>query len=109
MFKLKTEHTYSWPVTVQIPADGGKFTKSTFDATFKVIPQDRIDTILRGGNVDSELLREVTIGWKGVQDEDGNELPFSEDARDKLLSIPYARAALVEAYLDSLAGSRRKN
>lgn len=109
MFKLKTEHTYSWPVTVQIPADGGKFTKATFDAAFKVIPQDRIDAILRGGNVDAELLREVTEGWKGIQDENGNDLPFSEAARDTLLSVPYVRSALVEAYLDSLSGARRKN
>jgi len=109
MLKLKTDHSYSWPVVVQIPADGGKFTKATFDATFKVIPQDRIDGILRGGNVDAELLREVTEGWKGIQDEDGNDLPYSEEAREKLLSVPYVRAALVEAYLDSLSGARRKN
>ncbi|MBF0093991.1 MAG: hypothetical protein HQL34_05540 [Alphaproteobacteria bacterium] len=110
MFKLTTHHSYSWPVIVQTPVDGGKFTKATFDATFKVIPQERIDAIVRGGNVDAELLCEVTQGWKGVQDDDGQDLPFSEEARDRLLSVPYVRAGLVDAYLDSLSGgARRKN
>lgn len=110
MFKLSTHHSYIWPVSVQTPVNGGKFAKATFDATFKVISQERIDAIVRGGNVDSELLSEVIQDWKGVQDDEDNELPFSEGARDRLLSVPYVRAALVDAYLDSLSGgARRKN
>ncbi len=114
-FTLKKTHEYSWPITVEIPSDGGRFVKQTFDCTFKALGQDELSAILSpetptsGVQTDTALLVEVITGWKGVQDEGGAELPFSETARGELIAIPYVRKALVNGYLDSLAGSKRKN
>jgi hypothetical protein len=114
MFKLAEQRTYKWPVTVHIPADGGKFTKATFTAEFKALPQKEIDRVVeegRGGDRDADLCTECLIGWSGVQDENGNDIPFSDEAKAKLLDITYVRHALLDAFLESITGggARRKN
>lgn len=114
MFKIAQDPSYEWPVNVFIPRDGGKFVKGTFTAEFKALPQDEIDSILRDardGVTDADFCVQSLVGWKGVQDEDGSELRFSEEAKAKLLNIPYARHALVTAFFESISGgaARRKN
>ena len=114
MFKIAQNPTYKWPVKVHIPADGGKFVTATFDAEFKALPQDEIDRIIeagRDGDREADLTREFLVGWKGVQDEDGSDLPFSEEAKAKVINIAYVRNALVTAFFDSITGNaaRRKN
>lgn len=112
MFKITQDRTYKWPVTVHIPADGGKFTKATFTAEFRALAQDVIDGVLddlRSGDRDADFARECLIGWSSVQDQDGSELPFSDEAKAKLLNIPYVRTALVNAFFESISGGKRKN
>lgn len=113
MFKLSQNTTYRWPVTVHIPQDGGKFVKATFTAEFRALPQNEIDQVItdaREGDRDADLCAECLTGWSGVQDGDGTDLPFSDEAKAKLLNVPYARIALVTAFFESLnGGARRKN
>jgi hypothetical protein len=109
MFKIETRKTYTWPVTVQVPCDGGKYVKATFTAEFTALPQDQIDRLVRDGDADSNIATECLAGWSGVQDEDGSDLPYSDEARTKLLNISFVRAAVVGAFFESLSGARRKN
>lgn len=112
MFKIAQSEEYTWPVTVELPTDNGRFEKSTFDAKFKRLTQSRMDELRKGitaGDItDSDLAREVLVGWSGVVDE-GGEIPYSEAARDRLLDIPTVCAAVVMALMGSLTGARRKN
>lgn len=112
MFKIVQNPTYSWPVTVELPTDGGKTEKATFDAEFKRLTQSRVDEIRqaveRGEMRDADLAREALVGWSGVVDENG-QVPYSEKARDQLLDIPMVSTAIVMALLNSLSGARRKN
>lgn len=112
MFKLVQNATYSWPVTVDLPIDGGKTEKATFDAEFKRLSQTRVEEIRhaveRGEMRDVDLAREVMVGWTGIVDSDG-PVPYSESARDQLLDIPQVASALVLALLGSIAGAKRKN
>lgn len=113
MFKIVQSPTYTWPVTFNIPVDGGRAEKQTFDGMFKRISQSRIEElrlqIERGEITDSNLAREVLVGWKGVLDDSGEEMPFSEGARDMLLDVPLVASAVVVSFLESLSGARRKN
>lgn len=112
MFKIADKNTYRWPVTVHIPQDGGKFTKATFDAEFQALPQNELDQIVRdavAGDPDASVAARCLCGWKGVQDADDTELPYSDGAKDRLLNITYVRAAVVQAYFESIGGARRKN
>ena len=112
MFKIIQNPSYTWPVTVDLPTDGGKTEKATFDAEFRRLTQTRVDEIRqaveRGEMRDSDLAREALVGWAGVVDADG-QVPYSEKARDQLLDIPMVSTAIVMALLGSLNGAKRKN
>lgn len=113
MFVISQKATYTWPVQVEFPTDGGKTDRQTFDAEFKRMTQTRINEIRalieKGETTDNDLAREVLVGWEGVNDDGGNAVPFSERSRDQLLDIPLVAAAVVMAWLGSLAGVKRKN
>ena len=113
MFVISQSGSYKWPVSVEFPVDGGKSEKQTFDVEFKRLSQTRIEEIRKqvdeGGITDREFSREVMVGWSGVVDGSGDTVPFSEAGRDNLLDIPLVSAAVVVAFMNSLAGVRRKN
>lgn len=113
MFIISQSGSYKWPVSVEFPVDGGKSEKQTFDVEFKRLSQTRIEEIrkqVEDGNItDREFSREVMVGWAGVVDGNGDAVPFSESGRDNLLDIPLVSAAVVMAFMNSLAGVRRKN
>jgi len=51
----------------------------------------------------------VLIGWAGVTDDDGKDIPFSQSALQQLLDVPMLAAAITLAYFESLQGAKRKN
>ena len=124
-FVLKQSDTYVWPVSFDIPTDGGRFTKQTFDAEFKRPTQTRIveiqesvmqrlraiqnDEETTGMITDLEIAGEILVGWAGIEDGKGGEVPYSEKAKDQVLDMPAVSASVVEAFFDSLKGAKRKN
>lgn len=112
MFKIVQNPTYTWPVTVEFPSDGGRVEKATFDIEFKRLTQTRLneirDAIEKGTITDGDLAREVITGWSGINDDKG-PVPYSEAARDQLLDIPLVASAIVMAMFGSIAGAKRKN
>lgn len=110
MFVISKSDSYTWPVKINIPTDGGKFNPQTFDAKFKRLPQSRIDDITKPGEFDAvAVAREILLDWSGINDESGQAVPFSEAMRDQLLDIPRFAASILSAYIESLSGARRKN
>jgi hypothetical protein len=121
-FVLKQSATYTWPITLIIPMDGGRRDKHTFDGEFRRLPQSRINEIIRLAraaergrlNDDEELLdqdaaKEILAGWSGVVDDDAKEVPYSEGALAQLLDIPTVAGQIVRAWFDSLDVAKRKN
>lgn len=111
-FVIKQSDSYFWPVEIEVPIDGGRFEKHTFDAEFRRLPQTRIEEIVTGGENapenDRALVAEIMIGWKGVTD-GTDELVWSEKNRDMVLEIPKIAANICEAWAKSVAGIRKKN
>lgn len=107
MFTLSKSNTYSWPVVVEFPVSGGKFHKETFDAEFLRLSQTEIAQIGETVN-DKDAIKRVMVGWKGVTD-NGEDLPFSEEALDRMLDIPLVSMAILAAYRDSVLGIKAKN
>ena len=124
-FALKQSDTYSWPVSFDVPADGGRFVKQTFDAEFKRPTQTRIveiqeavmkrlraiqnDQDTDGMITDLEIAEEILVGWSGIDDGEGVEVPYSQKAKEQVLNVPAVSASVVEAFFDSLKGAKRKN
>ncbi|MBW8034223.1 MAG: hypothetical protein FVQ79_00720 [Planctomycetes bacterium] len=108
MFQLqKHDEPMKWPVKVYIPRPGGTNTKATFMAHFMLKTQDEADVLSQGS--DQDFMEAVLVGWDAAKDEEGNELPFSEEARQKMVNIPYVKTALVAAYFECIVGGPRKN
>lgn len=124
-FVLNQSQSYSWPVSIKLPADGGKREKSSFDALFKRLPQSRINEIqllasqrikaaergeeLDNGVTDQSIAAEILVGWSGIVDGEGDEVPYSEASKAQLLDVPMMAGALIEAYFASLVELKRKN
>jgi len=51
----------------------------------------------------------VLVGWAGINDDDGKEVPFSQGALERLLDVPMLATAIATAYFSSLSGVKRKN
>src|SRR6059058_3658975 len=110
MFVLKKGNEYTWPVSFETPSDGGKFDRHSFDCVFRRIPQSKIkEMVSNTGMNDAEFVREVLVGWKGIKDEQGQEIPFSELSLEEILDVPGLSGAIATAYLESIAGAKRKN
>lgn len=113
MFVLSQSNSYKWPVSVEFPIDGGKHEKQTFDAEFKRLSQTQIENVRKqieeSTTTDRDLAKSVLIGWSGITDGNGGEVPFSDSASDQLLDIPLVAAAIVMAFIGSLSGAKRKN
>ena len=112
-FKLDQSGTYKWPVTVEVPVDDGRHDKQKFDGEFKRITQSRIremgQLIETGDLTDVDLVKEVLVGWEGIEDDQGNELKFSQSKLKQLLDVPMVATAIATAFFDSIAGAKRKN
>lgn len=117
-FVLKQSDTYSWPVTFDIPVDGGRHERQTFDGEFKRLPQSKIapmvaelDRLDSAGDLDrlTDMAGEVLVGWSGVTDDQGKEVPFSQKALEQLLEVPMLAVMILKAYMESLKGAKRKN
>lgn len=112
-FVLKRSGSYSWPVHFDIPVDGGRFERQTFDCDFKQLSQSRIQELSEGIGNDElsalEIAAEVLVGWSGVTDDEGKEVPFSQKSLADLLEVPMLASAIVMAYFESLQGAKRKN
>lgn len=113
MFKIAQKPQYTWPVKVDIPGDGGKYTTATFRAKFNALPQSRIDDYFAGRDAGSEtdLLSEAVAEVMDLGDETGQPITWSDQVKVQLLDIPYVRAALVRAFFESITGggAKRKN
>lgn len=119
-FVLKQSATYTWPVLLLIPVDGGKREKHTLDIEYKRLPQTRIDEIIRlarlidagkGEPEDEEAMnkvpREIIAGWSGVTDDQGEPILFSEARLTELLLIPTVGGQIVKAWFESMAAAKK--
>lgn len=117
--------SYLWPVNVDVPIDGGRFDKFSFEARFRRVPQARAEELVllavknaqalqlgrdpeADGN-DRAVAAEVLTGWAGVLDDDGNEIAYTPSNVSALLDFPGAAGAIAQAWFESINGKRAKN
>jgi len=121
-FVLKQSATYKWPVTIVIPIDGGQKERHTFDGEFKRLPQTRVNELVtqlqlqQRPDIDPDQIlpaqdaaREILVGWSGIKDDSGEEIPFSETALNQVLEMQMVAAQIILAWFNSLEVAKRKN
>lgn len=106
MFNLAAVRKIKWPVTVNIPQDGGKVLSVEFDAEFEILDTDEHDELVQSGG---DLLKRVLLGWDRMMNEAGDApVEFGPDTKAKALKITYVRAALTLAYYEAAHGNKAK-
>lgn len=113
-FKLAMAPTFGVRVTVEMLNERGAIEKSTFLAQFRRYKVEDFERLkerwLSEGKDDPVWLgREVLVGWKDLETEDGQVAEYDEANKELLLSIPPAAAAVQQAFLENVVKAREKN
>lgn len=111
-FKLKLSNTYTVDIALEIPAVG-KTERKTFTIEFNRYTKDQLKEISErlgaGELTDEQWLAEVAVGWKGIVDEDGEDVPFEEKGIAAVCQIPQVPKALAAKFFESLQPVFAKN
>lgn len=123
-FVLDQSTWYRWPVSFDVADDGG-WERQSFDGHFARLGQDRVNYLIAAAsarvaqiqrgelNVDDEVIddisiaSEVLVGWEGILDAKGGEVPYSDGSKAKLLKVEAVATAIVTAWAESIHGSKK--
>lgn len=119
-FKIAGKETYFTPVEADVPDGTGKGVKHKFAVEFKRLSQTQLTEVFRrldrtrllDGEEqlgDRELLDDVMVGWRGVQDVNSNDVEFTAENMAALLEIHPVQPTIVRAFFDSIKTDKRKN
>lgn len=105
MFRLDLSPTYFYPVKLAMLDADGKLETRVFDARFKRMTQPEGEALVReaesGRLTDQQVVERALVGWRGLQDADGNDLPYTPENLATVLSVAGLRAAVVTSFLQS--------
>lgn len=105
MFKIGKKDEFWYPVRVESPDENGKPRTETFDAQFRRYTREQFADVMEragsGSMDDLALARDVLIGWRNVQDDDGGALAYSDDNREILLNVWPVLPAVVSAWIEA--------
>lgn len=109
-YRITTRPDYLYPVKVAVLAEeNGAVLEYSYNARFKRLSQAEIDDIKSNVKTDADIVRKVMIGWQGVEDADGSQLPFNAENLDRLLADNGMAFALCKAWYESLTKELVKN
>lgn len=89
-FVIDDNPVVDWPVTVSLPAHGGKYVDFRFTASLRVLSPQEYDDLIRGANDGKDrplpevlqhnvqAFNRLVAGWDGVKDIAGNPVAFSQ-------------------------------
>lgn len=101
MFKLTQSPTYWYPVQLlDLDADGN-VVSAEIQVQFVRLSVDEEEALRQRNTADRVLAREIMRGWRGVADEQGQALPYGDEARERFLAQPGAAYAVVIAFYES--------
>nr|BAR26504.1 unnamed protein product [uncultured Mediterranean phage uvMED] len=107
------DDTFEWKIKIPIPNKNKRDTH-VFNGVFRRITQDRFNELQtlqeQEGLKNEDIVREIMVGWSGMQDKEGNELPFTSSNLNKLLNVFGLAAYIIKAFTEAYTGGlQRKN
>lgn len=106
-FIIASKPTFKQSVTI-VPEAGEQ---GAIDFEFKYIkPKDLADFMAAcEGKKMVDILADVIVGWSGVQNEAGDDVPYSRESLELLLGELYVTDKIFSGFLTGLRGAREKN
>jgi hypothetical protein len=108
MFTIAKERTFTRTVKVFVPTDDGHREESV-KATFRVIPTNQASTYDDDEAGSREFVRAVVVKLDDLVDEQKQPVTYNDEVREALLSVPYVRQALAQAYADAVTKAKAGN
>lgn len=125
MFVVTQKPTFSAPVIVNRPSDGGTTERAEFSLIFKALKKSEVDALLEqirqrakasAENPDAPMLKDreiidkVLVGFgPEVVDRDEIPLPFSPENVDALCEIWMVEPAIIKSFFDNYVNAAAKN
>lgn len=109
MFTFQKDYRFTWPVTVFVPTNAGQEEQS-FTGHFRLLPKAELEELLAKdpGNDDATVCRAALVGWgDDLVTEEKAQVPFSKDALEQLVMVPFIRVAIARAYWTAANGVLR--
>ncbi len=109
-FVRKKNKTYKWPVVVREPSenDAGVFEENEFVAIFKRLKVSEYTKAVEN-KTEFEMLKMMLVGWEGMKEEDGEDLPFTSQNLKEMMEDSFWLKAVSESYTSSLTEEKVKN
>jgi hypothetical protein len=110
-FRLVVSDTVLVPVSGKIPDAAGRYAPFNFTLTCKRMPAGELAAAVEANETSvPAFVAGLTRGWSGVLDDDGAELPFSQDGLTALLDIFGMAGLCFRAYFEACgAKGKEKN
>lgn len=111
MFKLAEQNQVRWPVTVQVPQDGGTVRDVEIGIDYRLLTKAEAASIknMPDALAETRMLDHV-VGWDDrVVDTDGKPVPFSRDNLLALLEYDFVARAVVLGLYQASRGAPAKN
>ena len=102
-FKFKRVNEITWPVTADVPQDGGKTEKHDFFCRFRYITRSEFNRIQALG--EEALMRHVIVGVGETKE----DIDTTEKTIREVTEVPYYTSAIYQAFLKVLIGAEAKN
>lgn len=107
-FRLVVSDTITVPVAGRLPDAAGKMQPFSFSLKARRLPASELKAAVDTSEVTvPEFLGGLVHGWNGVLDEEGRELPFSQEALGQLFEIVGMAGLAFGAYIEA-CGARGK-
>jgi hypothetical protein len=104
--KILPRPTFRHKVTARVPIDGG-YRDEVFGVKYRLA--SRPDADMSTDPLRDDFLRDVVIECEDLVDEAGQPLPWSDEVREALFTLPWARLAVITGYFTAVTGARTKN
>lgn len=109
MFTITDDPQFQHDVKIDVPVNGGH-RQETIQATFRVLAVEETDSHdLADPKSSTEWLKRIIVRMDGLVDVDKKPVPYSDEVRDYVLRLPYARLALTRTYLRAVTKAREGN
>lgn len=104
--KIAARPTFRHKVSASVPIDGGH-RDEVFQVRYQLasIPPEQLTPEYSA----DDFLRDIVVEMEDLVDEAGNALPWSDEVRDAVFTLPWARVAIVQGYYAAVNGARAKN
>lgn len=108
-----------WPITINVPANGGKTTQQKFSLKWRILDTAEFDKMQpaphdflneKDDEPWVEMWSKVITGWKDIKGDKGEAaLKFTPENLKNLIRIPYVQSALRGIYIECIMGRQVKN